>query len=254
MRYLDFLDRLHAALEPPTYFEVGVRRGDSLRLARASAIGVDPAYELPGEVPSEWSLFRETSDEYFDRPDPLAPFGGRAISLAFIDGMHLLEFALRDFVNVERNAEWTSVAVFDDVFPRDTVEAARKRRSYAWTGDVYCITTVLAHFRPDLVLLPVATETTGLLLVLGLDPQSTALDSRFEEIVLATVGPDPQPVPAHVLERRGALDPETVLSSPVWSLLRRARGDSIPARRGRRELRRALRKSLAASRAGHSRT
>ena len=42
------------------------------------------------------------------------------------------------------------------------------------------------------------------------------------------------------LERRGAIDPETVLASPVWRALRRARGKA--PRPGRRALRNALRR------------
>jgi hypothetical protein len=41
--------------------------------------------------------------------------------------MHLAEFVVRDFANVERNAEWCSVAVFDDILPRTVEEAGRDR-------------------------------------------------------------------------------------------------------------------------------
>jgi hypothetical protein len=244
LRYLGFLRKVHEQLEPPTYLEIGVRHGKSLTLARARNVGIDPAFELQKEVPPDTALFEETSDEYFDRADPLEPLGGSTVALSFIDGMHLVEFALRDFINVERRAKWTSVVIFDDIYPRDVEEANRRRRTYMWTGDVYKIVSVLARERPDLVLLPVDTQPTGLLLVLGLDPQSTVLDDRYDQILRESVVPDPQEVPAAMLERHGALDPAALLGASFWAYLREAREAGTPAREGMPELRRRVRREL----------
>jgi hypothetical protein len=235
---------VHEVLEPPTYLEIGIRHGDSLALARSPSIGIDPAYKLRTALPKGSALFRETSDEYFDRTDPLAPFGGRPVGLGFIDGMHLVEYALRDFINLERHAAWTSAVVFDDIYPRTAAMAARTRHTRVWTGDVYNLLAILTRYRPDLICLRVDTRPTGLLLVIGLDPGSSALDERYDEIVLGSVSPDPQPVPPGVLERREALEPQAVLSASFWSLLRDARERDLPRRRGLRELRRSVRREL----------
>jgi hypothetical protein len=244
VQYLDFLERMHAVLEPPTYLEIGIRHGDSLALARSPSVGVDPAFRLRTELPRDAALFRETSDEYFDRADPLAPFEGQRIGMGFIDGMHLVEYALRDFVNVERHADWTSVVVFDDVYPRDVQMASRNRKTRLWTGDVYKIPAILARHRPDLICVHVDTRPTGLLLVLGLEPESAVLMERYDEIVLEAVVPDPQPVPGAVLARRDAIDPETVLSASVWPSLREARARGVSRWRGIGPLRREVRREL----------
>jgi hypothetical protein len=241
VHYLEFLQQVHELLEPPTYLEVGVRHGSSLALARSPSVGVDPAYDLRKEIPQDAVLFRETSDEYFDRSDVLAPFEGRPVGLAFIDGMHLVEYALRDFINVERHTDWTSVVVFDDIFPADVDMAARKRHTVQWTGDVYKIAEILARHRRDLICLPVGTSPSGLLLVLGLDPESRVLDRRYDEIVLEAVRPDPQRVSTEVFERRGAIEPDAVLGASFWSVLRDAREDQLSRRRGLRALRRRIR-------------
>jgi len=241
VRYLDFLDALHGALAPPTYLEIGVRAGRSLALSRSTTVGIDPAFELTAKVPPDAALFRETSDQYFARERPLDPFGGRPISMAFIDGMHLAEFALRDFINVERHADWSSVVVFDDILPRDRMEAARDRSTRAWTGDVYKIVPILQRHRPDLICLRVRTRPTGLLLVLGLDPGSGTLAERYDHIARRAVVPDPQKVPGSVLKRRGVLEPSAVLSASVWSVLRDAHGSGLPRDEGMRRLRRAVR-------------
>jgi hypothetical protein len=225
VQYLEFLGRLHELLTSPAYLEIGVRHGDSLALARSGAVGIDPGFELRTELPPGVTLFEETSDEYFDRPDPLAPLDGRRVGLSFIDGMHLAEFALRDFINVERHATRTSAIVFDDILPRTVEEAARDRITRAWTGDVYKLLTVLGRHRPDLFCLRIGTEPTGLLLVLGLDPESRVLSERYEAIARELVTPDPQDVPRDVLDRHGVLDPEAVLGASFWPLLA-AGGDS----------------------------
>jgi hypothetical protein len=247
LRYLSFLRGVHDALQPPTYLEIGVRHGDSLALSRAASIGVDPSFSIRAEIDARLTLRRTTSDEFFADPDALAPFRGVAPALSFIDGMHLLENALRDFVNVERRSRWWSVVVFDDVCPRSVQEAARDRHTTAWTGDLFKVPALLRAERPDLVCLTVDTEPTGLLLVLGLDPASDAIGSRYDALLDSWVTPDPQPVPADVLARAGALDPQQVLDAPFWGVLREARASGAPREEGLAALRRSLDASFAAS-------
>jgi hypothetical protein len=242
VQYLEFLQRLHELLTSPPYLEIGVRHGDSLALSRAQAVGIDPGFELRTEQPPGVTLFEETSDEYFDRPDPLGPLGGRRVGLSFIDGMHLAEFALRDFINVERHATRAGAIVFDDILPRTVEEAARDRITRAWTGDVYKLLAVLARHRPDLYCLRIGTEPTGLLLVLGLDPDSRVLAERYEAIAQELVTPDPQDVPRDVLERRGVLDPEAVLNASFWPLLAAGAGGRLATWRVRRRIARELRR------------
>lgn len=229
MDYLDFLPRVHAQLAPLFYLEIGIRNGVSLSLARCRRVGIDPAYNLTAELDGDVALFRTTSDEYFARPEPLAPTGGRPFDLAFIDGLHLFEFALRDFINTERHCAPSSVIVFDDVLPRTVDEAARVRHTQGWTGDVYPVIEVLARYRPDLTVIPVGTRPTGLLVVLGLDPQNTVLSDRYDEIMAEFRRPDPQPVPADLLDRLAIVPPQRVLDAPFWGVLRELPEGSTPA-------------------------
>lgn len=219
MFYRHFLTSVHDLLAPQHYLEIGVERGISLALARCPAVGIDPSFSIQAELANHVTLFRTTSDEYFTRPDPLQPTGGEPFDLAFIDGLHLFEFALRDFINTERHSSTRGVIIFDDVLPRTVDEAARQRHTHAWTGDVYSIVAVLARYRPDLIVLPVKTHPTGLLLVMGLDPDSTVLTDNYDAIMAEYRRPDPQPVPADLLERTIILPPERVLQSGLWSVL-----------------------------------
>ncbi|MGD0053840.1 MAG: class I SAM-dependent methyltransferase [Acidimicrobiales bacterium] len=223
MQYLDFLDRFHALLRPRTYLEVGIRNGASLALSRCASIGIDPAYELTTEINAPHELFEMTSDDYFASLGSRTPFSSLPIDLAFIDGMHLFEFALRDFINVERYCAPSSVVVFDDMLPRDVDEAARERHTQAWTGDVFKLRDVLVALRPDLRLTVVDTEPTGLLIVSNLSPTNAVLAQRFEEIVAAYVKPDPQRIAPEVLTRSIAVGPLDALSMREWTRIRSKR-------------------------------
>ena len=235
---------MHELLEPPTYLEIGIRHGNSLALSRATTIGVDPDYELRTEAPPGAALFEATSDDFFAGPDPLEHFGGRPAALSFIDGMHLAEYALRDFINVERHTGWASVAVVDDILPRDADEAARARSTRAWTGDVFKLLDVLAEHRPDLTCLRVGVEPTGVLLVIGLDPSSTVLSERYDEIAAGIVTPDPQTLPEAVLAREEVLDADTVLKASFWSVLRAGTHGELGEDKGPAKLRKALKRDF----------
>ena len=134
MFYTQFLQGVHERLRPETYLEVGVRDGRSLTLSRARSVGVDPAFAIEVELDGDLALVRTTSDEYFARPDPLALTGGWPFHLAFLDGLHLFEVVLRDFLHAERLSTPWSVIVVDDVLPRREVEVRRSPVSRAWTG------------------------------------------------------------------------------------------------------------------------
>lgn len=234
----EFLAGLHQALSPATYLEIGVNDGQSLTLSRATTIGVDPAFKITRAIDCDLALVRSTSDEFFAMPDPLRHFRKElrgagdpedpTIDLAFIDGMHLFDYAFRDFMNAERHADWWSAIVLDDMLPRDHVEANRDRTTRDWTGDVFKIIPVLAAHRPDLIVLPVDTAPTGVVVVLGADPANDVLRERYDEIIAEWVTPDPQQVPAPILSREGACDPRSLLASPVWATLVRARAAREP--------------------------
>lgn len=239
----EFLRGLHRILRPRTYFEVGVNDGRSLSLSEAPTVAVDPAFRVVKEISCDVRLVRATSDEFFERQEPLAHLGGR-IDLAFIDGMHLVEYALRDFRNVEKYADWPSVIVLDDVLPRNVDEAARDRHTGAWTGDVYKMISILGHRRPDLTVLQVDTQPTGLLVVLGADPGEETLTKEYDELMAEHLTADPQDVPPEILSRRDAVDPDRLLGAEFWAELVKARDRGIRRKRGLPKLRKSVRKAL----------
>jgi hypothetical protein len=212
----EFLTHLHRLTAPRNYLEIGINDGRGLALSRTRSIGVDPAFKINVEVDCDLQLVKATSDDFFARDNAIARFPEGVVDLVFIDGLHLFEFALRDFINAEKLAHPGSVVVFDDMLPRTSDEAARDRHTTMWAGDVYNVALALERYRPDLVLVPVDTVPTGLLLVVGLDPTSTVLQDNYDDVVAAFRHDDPQRVPPEILNRTQAADPEKLLAADVF--------------------------------------
>lgn len=230
MPSLDFLAEVHRLLEPECYLEIGVRAGHSLALARCRAVGIDPRYAVEAELRCDVQLFRTTSDDYFSSAEPLAPTGGRPFDLCHLNGLHLFEYVLRDLINAERCSSPRGVIVVSDVLPRSVDEAARAKHTDIWTGDAYQLLAVLRTYRPDVTVLPIATEPAGMLLLAGLDPANPTLADRYDQIVSEFRAGDPQPVPADVIDRFDALPAARVLGSGLWQLLRSAGPEAGPDR------------------------
>ena len=194
-RHEDVLAALHRILQPRTYLEIGVEQGDTLQLAQCPSIAIDPAFAVDqnaiGEKP-ECLLYRMPSDRFFEKHDPVALLGER-IDLAFLDGLHLYEFLLRDFINVERACRKNSVIVLHDCMPTDLYLARRVREDESlrpitripggWCGDVWKTVLILREFRPDLRIECFDSALTGVILVTNLDPNSDVLSARYVDAV-----------------------------------------------------------------------
>jgi len=183
--YVDLLPKIHGHLRPRTYVEVGVETGETLRLVlpETRAIGIDPEPIISHPLSARTTLHAVTSDEYFARHDVRAELGGLPIELAFIDGMHHFEFALRDFINIEKNCAPGSTILIHDCYPFDRFTSERERHVVFWSGDIWRLMLALKKYRPDLRLYTVATAPTGLGVARGLDPHSRVLEEKFDQIV-----------------------------------------------------------------------
>jgi hypothetical protein len=185
--YVAVLANLHAFLKPRTYVEIGVWEGASLMLAQPGtiAIGVDPIPQVKGVLPKHIRLVRETSDAFFAHHDVRAELGGQDVELAFVDGMHRFEFALRDVMNLEACSSERGLILVHDCYPRDARSAEREQLPGPdfWTGDVWRSVVALKRHRPDLDVVTLACPPSGLGLVRRLDPGSRVLRDRYDEIV-----------------------------------------------------------------------
>ena len=202
----EFLAALHEVVRPSTYLEVGVHTGMSLAQAAGAtvAIGVDP--NPLTQATGNQTIYTMMADDFFAyviNPNVV-------IDLAFIDGMHLAEFALRDFLNVERHSHPRTVVAFDDVLPYNQAIAVRDQPPGDWTGDVWKVYQTLEDLDMYNVIL-VDTTPTGIMLVTGLRQRNPELSAL--EVFAHPNGPltHEAPVPEHIINRSGAVSPDVAL-------------------------------------------
>lgn len=187
MWYKTFLPQLHKILTPKNYIEIGIRHGYSLSLSdKAQKIAIDPMYDASSmefDTPNT-QFFKMTSDDFFDQ-NKLSDLLEGSFDLAYIDGMHLFEFALRDFINLEKSSDKPSIIIVDDVIPRNEEEANRTPTGGSWTGDVWKIIPCLTKYRPDLSknMILTASEPTGCLIIVNPNSNDSTLSDNYEKII-----------------------------------------------------------------------
>lgn len=177
----EFLKQLHQELSPSLYLEIGVQTGKSLLLASCKAIGIDPMPLVKDEdLPINTELVHSISDEFFEYQAKHILI--KAPDLVFIDGMHLFEYALRDFINVEKYSNQNTIVIIDDIYPGHISQAQRRRKTRAWTGDVWKIFAILKAYRKDLEITTLDIYPTGLMFIRGLDKNNRVLSENYETI------------------------------------------------------------------------
>jgi hypothetical protein len=226
------LAEIHKKLQPQFYFEIGVQTGKSLALAQCEAIGVDPMPLLSHELGAKAKVITASSDAFFARQGDVLL--RKPIDLCFIDGMHLFEYVLRDFINVERYAKAHTLIVIDDIYPGHPDQAKRDRCTRAWTGDVWKLTAVLQRYRPDLFIQTVDAYPTGLMLITALDPNNNVLSDNYQAI-LQQYSVD-TPVPDSVIKREGAVSGKSTLISQITAVLHNAKQHTVAPQEIKQEL------------------
>ena len=183
--YVGVLDRIHKELLPRTYLEIGVADGTSFRVTQPGTVrvGVDPRPKIVLPDDPLTHLLTATSDDFFSSYDLRQLLGGATVDLVFIDGMHLFEYALRDFMNVEPFCHPRSVILFHDCCPIDAATSTREPTPGKWSGDVWKVLVALREYRPELRFATIDVPPTGLSVVTGVDPSSAIVRERYGEIV-----------------------------------------------------------------------
>jgi hypothetical protein len=185
--YLSFLRALHENVYEG-YFEIGTRTGASLILSQSPSIAVDPFFQLENDPIGNKDfclMFQETSDSFFE--NRLPKLSGLRCQLAFIDGMHLFENALKDFINLAKISSEKALFLFHDPIPWTFKMATRNNealeRNEAWTGDIWKLVHIFLDvgMKDNINLL--SSAPSGLLAVLNPDEKIVStLEKNYDKI------------------------------------------------------------------------
>lgn len=188
MSYLRFLSELHTSASFDWFMEIGCRFGEIFSQAQGKTIAVDPFFQAERNVigvKPALHVFQQTSDTFFS--DGFLADHRIRLSVSFLDGMHLVEFLLRDFMNTEAQSRAEGVILLHDCSPYGhdmTVRDYSAREGRDWTGDVWKLLPILQEHRPDLKVQVFDCAPTGLVAVTNLDPANRVLRDRYHAIVL----------------------------------------------------------------------
>jgi len=183
--YTRILKQFHQWIRPENYVEIGVETGQSMQLAEPPTlcVGVDPEPQISCRFSANTSIISETSNDFFANHDLYNEFGIQTISLAFIDGLHLFEAALKDFISIEQHSSRETIVLVHDCIPLDKATSSRERNTEFWSGDTWKIIPCLKHHRPDLNIITIPSPPTGLAVITCLDPASTVLGNSLDTIM-----------------------------------------------------------------------
>jgi hypothetical protein len=194
LQYLDFLRIMSDNLRPESYFEIGTSRGDSTAAFPCDVLCVDPQFIIetsPLGKRKRSYFIQMPSDEFF-RLHKVRDFFPSGPDICFLDGLHRFEFLLRDFINTEAVCRPNSVILIHDCLPTNERMAERIMRvdeaegqstRTFWTGDVWRILPTLKKYRPDLRIMQLDCDPTGLVACTNLDPDSRLLSQNYNKIV-----------------------------------------------------------------------
>ena len=208
--YLEALGTIQKSIAPRTYVEIGIWKGNSLKLVapNTKTVGIDPKplYDTTS-LPCGHKVVSSTSDEYFAGRQIGDDLNGLPVELSFIDGMHLFEYALRDFINLEKHAAPEGLILVHDCYPLTAFTAQRKRQSGFWSGDVWKLVVCLKKYRPDLIVEVLPCPPTGLAAISRLNPSSVILGTTYETIVEEFIDMDFAAIENRKVEKLNLLEP-----------------------------------------------
>lgn len=186
VRYQRFLAALHETLLFDWYLEIGCRLGDSFAPVRGKTIAVDPFFRVNlnviGTKPA-LHVFQQTSDDFF--ASQFLQRNNIRLGLSFLDGMHLYEYLLRDFMHTEAASNADGVIMLHDCAPFGIGMTTRDLENLpagAWTGDVWKLIPILQTWRPDLRLTVLDCAPTALVCVSNLSPGNRVLFDQYDAI------------------------------------------------------------------------
>lgn len=186
--YRSILAAIENHLRPQWYLEIGSRSGDSLARIKTNFIAIDPEFAIRStsvfNKAEAMLFFQQKSDDFFD--SAFLERSGIQPQMAFIDGLHWFEFALRDFMNLERTMDRNGVICIHDVCPFNYEMTTRDldylKTGRAWTGDVWKTIAILIEKRADLEIKILDADRTGIAVISNLNPDSQTLAQAYEEV------------------------------------------------------------------------
>lgn len=188
-----------------SYLEIGVEHGFTFNRVKVfQKTAVDPSFRFDHQKNLRAGLtFHEiTSDIFFQRAAKRENQNLR-FDLVFIDGLHVFEQVLRDFINSVNLMSPGGVIVIDDTVPIDEYSAlpsqedcyrlrtaSGKHNDGSWHGDVYKLIHILSKNEKHKIRIATVTDLNNPKTVVWMEDgdwssfeiESSSVDKTFDEL------------------------------------------------------------------------
>ena len=132
------------------YLEIGVEYGITFQNVKALnkvAVDPDPKFEIPEKM-SNIKMIKATSDDYYAELDKCIIEENDKFDIIFIDGMHQVEYIIKDIYNSLKYIKMNGRIFIDDILPfnereqkkipeKNYIENGILKYGEPWTGDVW---------------------------------------------------------------------------------------------------------------------
>lgn len=172
----ELINCIAKSIDAHSYLEIGVETGLTFNQVKIlQKTGVDPRFQFDyqGDLRTNLSFHEITSDEFFKK---LAKneIKYQKFDLVFIDGLHVFEQVVKDFMNVINHMNLGGVIVIDDTVPIDEfsvlpsqkdcyrlrIESGRHNDG-SWHGDVYKLIYVLSKNDKNKIRIATVTDLSN---------------------------------------------------------------------------------------------
>ena len=201
----DLINDIAKIIDARSYLEIGVETGltfNQVKIFQKTAVDPRFLFDYQRDFRTNLSFHEITSDEFFKK---LAKneIKNQKFDLVFIDGLHVFEQVVKDFMNVINHMNLGGVIVIDDTVPIDEFSALPSQKDCyrlriesgrhndgSWHGDVYKLIYILSKNEKYKIHIATVTDLSNPKTVVWMEDgewsrfeiESRLVDKTFDEL------------------------------------------------------------------------
>ena len=202
----ELINDIAKIIDAHSYLEIGVETGltfNQVKIFQKTAVDPRFLFDYQRDLRTNLSFHEITSDVFFKKLAEKNEIKIKLFDLVFIDGLHVFEQVLKDFINSVNHINPGGVIVIDDTVPIDEFSALPSQKDCyrlriesgrhndgSWHGDVYKLIYVLSKNEKHKIHIATVTDLSNPKTVVWMEDgdwsrfqiESRLVDKTFDEL------------------------------------------------------------------------